>query len=153
MGGGVVFWLGVLVGVFCLFVLHLYYGLLTPQKSHLINERKRISLEIYAIVKQSNFSEIPNPQNHWLLSCIYPEIKTRSHILMEKRLHSLKNEKPPPTATPQDSQLKKKRKFVILRTETLTCICMTASVCRRVVFAWASNTNGYVQIVTGISVN
>ena len=34
-----------------------------------------------------------------------------------------------------------------------TCICKTASVCNRVVFAWASNTNGYVQIVTGISAN
>lgn len=49
-------------GVFLLF-LHLYYGL-TPPKSHLINKRKRSFLEIYAIIKQSNFNEIPNPGNH-----------------------------------------------------------------------------------------
>lgn len=47
----------------------------------------------------------------------------------------------------------KNNKFLTLRTETPTCICMIASVCKRVVFAWASNTNGYVQIITGISVN
>lgn len=67
-GGG--FWLVFFLVVFGLgffvrlFFTHLYYGFLKPQKRHLINERKISSLEIYAIIKQSNFNEIPNPQKH-----------------------------------------------------------------------------------------
>lgn len=81
---------------------------------------------------------------------------------MGERLHRVKkpNNQPnkkselnQPAGTPRSPTQGKNNEFATLKTEPPTCICMIASVCKRVVFAWASNTNGYVQIITGISVN